>query len=305
MTSFARYKPVYVSLSKRNTGIQNGAVYTSNSADNVTNTQIETNFNIPIVDKASDYLVAVERMELSLNGIPFYDGTQGEVITIRSRLNNALPVKTTAMDLTCWSLSHLLEQLGALEYTDPNDDSKFDIVHTISADGIIIIGLQGGKTFDMLQVEYPRVLNMILGMSTDQQIGDGTSYTEAESLFPRADLGDLLDHIVIETNLPTNSDSLGNAKMNVLTDFSVPSTYNNSLSYGPDGDLLRSSFSTSLRQRVIYVPNERRYLDLLGDFPILNIQCQAHYVDINGNVRPVSIPLGGYFEIKLGFYLKQ
>ncbi len=302
MTSFARLKPFYVSLNVRN--VPEDVDYSpATSADTYKLTTINTEFNQPIMEKASDFLCAVERLELTLNGIPFYDGNQNETITVVSRLN---PLLTSAniFNVTAWSLSDLLAKLSAFDLRDPNTNTDFSVVYAINQDGIIVISLEEGKNFDNLEIQFPRILNCILGISTARQVTPGT-FSEAESLYPRTDVGDNLDHIIIQTNLPTNSDSLGNAKMAILTDLSVSSAYSNSLSYGSDGAMLRSSFSTNIRQRVIYTPSERRYLELLGDFPIQNIQCQVYYVNIIGENVPVPLPLGGYFELKLGFYLRQ
>jgi len=301
MSNFSRLKPFYVSLGVRNvpTAVDyNFAI----DPDNYKLALVNTEFALEIVEKASDFLVAIERLELTLNGIPFYDGNLAETITIKSRTDaSSSPV---IFNITSWSLSDLLGKLSALEFTDPNDGTKFAITHAINEDGIIVISLGSNRTFDTIEVRYPRILNCILGMSTNRQVSGG-AFNQAETLYPRTDVGDNLDHIIIQTSLPTNSDSLGNAKMQILTDLSIPSNYSNSLSYGSDGSLIRSAFSTNLRQRVIYTPTERRFLELLGDFPITNIQVQVFYKNVSGDIVPVTLPLGGSFEMKLGFYLRQ
>lgn len=306
--NFARYKPIYVSMSFKNDGNKNADelnVYDPDqTADKFVYASAQTQFNAPIVEKASDFLVAIERMELSLNGIPFYDAGQEpgpEQIVIRSRIN-PVPTTQTDVDLNAYTLTHLFEVLNALSYEDPNTNTNFRITYSISKDGFIIVSLLDGRNFTNLQIEFPRRLNMILGISTAQQFG---TKTECNSLYPRIDLGDDLDHIILQTNLPTNTDALGNVKLQVLTDFASPSAYSNSLTYGANGTLIRSGFSTNLREKLIYTPNERRYLELLGDFPINNITIEAYYVNLDEVIKNVPLPLGGLFEVKLGFYLKQ
>jgi hypothetical protein len=305
--SLARLRPLYVSFNVRNNKTINN--YIPNNADTFERSILKTDFRLPILEKASDYLCAVERMELSLNGIPFYDasdfqdpdvGANRETLLLRSRINNN--TWTYILNYNCYSLSHLFEYLNSIVYYDPTDNTPFNMTWSVNKDGFIVATILGGKTFSRLQIEVPRRLNNILGISITSQQANKTA---CNSTFPRMDLGDDLDHIILVTNLPTNSDSLGNVKNQVLTDFSVPSTYSNSLAYGSNGELIRSGFQTNIRQKIIYTPSERRYLELIGDFPITNIMIEAYYVNTDGIQKYVPLPLGGYFEIKLGFYLRQ
>lgn len=297
--------PVYVSLSCRNNSIV-GAYDASTTADDATfyaRATLET--NTPIVDKMSDFICAVERMELSLNGVPFYDASNDVPGNRENIIISRRPAGVTtlvAVDLTAYSLSHLFEILNSYTYVDPNDNSEFGITFSISKDGFIVMSLLDAKTFTTLEVQIPRRLNMILGITTTQQIA---GFSAAASSFPRVDMGDDLDHIVLQTNLPTVSDQTGNVRLNVLTDFAPPTNYSNSLSYGADGNLVRSSFSTNLRQKVIYTPSERRYLDLVGDFPLQNIVIDVFYVNQDEEIKRVVLPFGGSFELKLGLYLRQ
>ena len=306
--SLARLKPFYVSLSVRNNKIDDNP-FRFSTADSIERSRVVENFRQPILEKASDFLCAVERMELNLNGVPFYDASSfvenhvqnQETLVIRSKLNNSLTWSYTLVN-SAYSISHLFEILNSILYQDPNDNTPFNLTWSLSKDGFSVITIMGGKTFTRFQIEIPRRLNLIIGISTDRQINGRTS---VDSAFPRIDCGDDLDHIVLVTNLPTNSDSLGNVKNQILTDFSSPSAYSNSLAYGVNGDLIRNGFSTNIRQKVIYTPSERRYLELLGDFPINNIMVQAMYVNQDGLQKIIPLPLGASFELKLGFYLRQ
>jgi len=321
MASFARYKPFYVSMSIRNDGLQDPPNYTYDvltTPDNTIYAKCASQYNQPLLEKASDFLVAVERMELTLNGIPFYDANEQprEVITIRSRRDAGSEIDSAALTDNAYSLTHLFDILNAFQLTDPYDLSTFKCNYSINKDGFILVSLLDNKTFNDVEIHFPRRLNMILGISTAQQYqvplpytAINQPYTECASLFPRTDMGDDLDHIVLQTNLPTNSDSAGNAKIPILTDFSSPSNYGNSLAYGTNGTLVKAGFSSNIRQRVIYTPTERRYLELIGDFPVQDLTIEALYVSANYEqlqvTKNIPLPIGGSFEIKLGFYLRQ
>jgi len=302
-------------MSVRNDGLQDfpdKLYHVNTTPDNTMEAVAKTQFNAAIIDKASDFLCAIERMEVSTNGIPFYDGDQlpREQITVRSRTNLlAAPTVTPDLDTSCYSLTHLFEYLNSLVFNDPNGGADFRCTFSVSKDGFIILTLLDGKDFNQIQIEFPRRLNMILGLSTAVQEIDASlppaPFTEAQSSFPRVDLGDDLDHIILQTNLPTNSDALGNAKLQVLTDFSSPTQYSNSMAYGANGTLVKAGFTSNIRQKLVYTPNERRYLELVGDFPIQDIEIACWYISIDGTIKRVVLPLGGSFEIKLGFYLRQ
>lgn len=310
MTSFARYKPFYASYSIRNNGFQDPPLKeynVSTTPDNFINATITTQYNAPIVDKASDFLVAVERMEINVNGVPFYDGGESvaEQITVRSRQDTSLEFKTDPLIQSAYSLSHLFEILNTVEFKDPFDDSSFGCTFSITRDGFVVVTLID-TSFNSVQLEFPRRLNMILGISTANQfIDEANPWVECQSEYPRIDLGDDLDHLILVSSLPTNADALGNVHLPVLTDFSVPSSYSNSLSYAANGTLVKAGFTTNIRQKIIYTPNERRYLELIGDFPIQDVEITAYYLSVDGIVKHVVLPLGAGFELKLGFYLKQ
>lgn len=304
--SFARYKPLYVSLFTSHTGYDPiTRITTYNPLITTTSTiraAIHENYSQPVVAKASDYLVAIERLEVSLNAIPFYDASDLEYIVIQSRLDLSKSYNVL-VDSNAYSLSHLFEVLEDLIYKDPNTDTEFEITFAVDKDGFIILTLPTGYAFNRFEFRFPRKLNMILGIAIEDQLNDNTADVAASSL-PRIDLGDELDHIIVRTNLPTYTDTLGNVKTNVMTDFVVPTLYSSTMTFAGDGTLIRGSFTGNIRQKAIYVPSERRYLELVGDFPINQIDVDCVYVDPSHVVKDVYLPFGGVFEVKLGFYLK-
>lgn len=300
--SLARLKPFYVSLGVKHNMNHVGDYYDEQTtADSTILASISETYNSPIVEKASDYLVAIERMELSINAIPFYDSTKSEIIRVVSRPDNQLIYEYTFED-NAYSLSHLFTLLNTIKWKDPNDlNYEFSATFSIDKDGFIIFTLIQNN-FDLLYFEFPRRLSQILGISSDRQLSGTHS---ASSPYPRVDLGDDLDHLLISSNLPTFSDAIGNVKKNILTDFSVPTDYSNGMQYNVNGELIESSFSTSMRQKIIYTPNERRYLELIGDFPINQIDVQVFYLNQDEEIKPVHLAYGGNFEMKIGFFLKS
>lgn len=325
MTSFARYKPLYVSMSIVNDGYKDPPDKTydeKTTPDNRIEARAVSQFNSPIIEKASDFLVAIERMEVSLNGVPFYDNDElpREYITVKNRTTND-EVVMEELPSSAYSLTHLFDILNAFELTEPTSLLGFRLTYSINKDGFIIITINPNPilnqqfTFNDIEIIFPPRLNMILGISTEQQIfvqnpsESNPTYVEAQSKYPRCDMGDDLDHIIIQSNLPTHTDAIGNAKVPLLTDVSAPSNYSNSLSYSSTGALKTAGFSSNIRQKLIYTPSERRYLELTGDFPIQDISVSAWYQSINydrlGGPKQVLLPIGGIFEVKLGFYLRQ
>lgn len=299
--NFARLRPTYISLSVRNNADGNtfNDYSSTTSPDSFIDATVKENYNQPVIDNASNYVVAVERFDLSANAIPFYSA-DSEIIYVVERANTANTTQEI-LNNSAYSLSQLLTILNAIEFTDPTDATGFNVVFTITKDGFISLTLLGGKQFDDIYFIFPRKLNLILGLSTAVQ----TTGNISTSSVSRLDLGDNLQHIVLTSNLLTVSDVIGNVASNVLTDFSPTTYYSNSLSYGASGQLQKSGFTTNLRDKLTYNPNERRYLDLISSFNIQTIEITAQYTDLDGIVHIVQLPFGGIFEIKLGFYRKE
>lgn len=306
--NYGRLQPTYVSLRTAHNEIEqdtNVNTYTSlSSADDLKYASASITINSNIFKDASQYVVAIERMELPINGIPFYipDATENIIVYRRTGANTGL-TSSNRLNTNSYSLSDLFIYLNQLDFVDRGDDSNFNVTFSINGDGFTQLTLGNGKQFADLLFRFPRKLNMILGISENRQITDAIGNIVYSS-FPRIDLGDNLQHIIIESNLPTTSDQIGNAPLNILTDFAPPTAYSNSLKYAANAELEDSAFSTSIRQKVIYNPSERRYLDLISSFAIQNITVTAYYTDIDGNIKRVELPLGGCFDIKLGFYKK-
>lgn len=65
------------------------------------------------------------------------------------------------------------------------------------------------------------------------------------------------------------------------------------------------ALTTTPRQRIIYAPSRLRWLNFSGQGPIFNIDITAVYVDHYNTERPVKLPPGGSFSIKLAFFRRQ
>lgn len=273
--------------------------------------RLETTFNTPFIEKASDFIMAVERMEVSLNAIPFLDQRDGvpqEFVKIRSRrVGEQNLIYQVYLPGSAFSLTHLLSMLSEeMDYVDPSDGSEMTIIFTLSKEGFVVMHT-GDKSFNDIQVEFSRRLNMILGIATADQLvfANPADYQyECASTYPRIDIGDDLQHIVIQSNLPVYTDAIGNERMPILTDFAYPVDMSSSLAYEQDY-LVKSGWSIVPRDRLIYIPTEKRYLELNGDFPINNIQISGYYTTPDGDNKPIPLAFGGIFSIKLGFYLRQ
>lgn len=305
MAALARLNPFYVSLFVTNNSTD--LTYDSANTPNATVVaSVNDTYDIPLIEKASDYLVTVERFELTLNGIPFYDATTGPAEYIRVVELPGLAINQYPIPRSVFSVGELFDVLNAMAFVRPVSNTPFAMIFTMDKDGYVIMNLVG-TAFNATQIRFPRRLNWILGISTLQQtpLLGGLANTRAQSLFPRGDMGDDLNHLILRTTLPTKADTLGNFKTSIMTDFSVPSVCTNIIGYGPQTQLVDSGLSLNMRQRAIYVPNEKRMLKLTGDFPIHDITIDAYYVNEDHTLKRVNLPFGGRFEVKLGFYLKS
>lgn len=177
-----------------------------------------------------------------------------------------------------------------------------------------------------LYIQFPTYLNAIMGFNKDrfdENILHGTSNSFknlAFSIGPRIDCGDSFDHILLTSTLPVISDTVETTETNVLTDIAKSSNYAVSVYYNntvggiisnpnritpvSDDLVVNGGWTIDTRQKLIYVPNERRFLDLIAPFSMNYLRVDAYYVDISGNSRIVQLPPGGSFKIKIGFFMK-
>ena len=252
----------------------------------------------PILAKSDEYVCAVERFELSLNAIPFYDGMitgRPEQILITNVEGDELYID---ISFKSYSLLDTLRKLNTLlNEDDDEDDDIGPITFNLDTDGFITCST---PAFEFgITILFPTYLNAILGFS-DTSPASGSSIV---STFPRFGLGDNLKRIQITSNLGIFSDTVGQAKTNILTDIDIAGEFQSSV----EVELTDVSGTASYppRSKLIVLPKERRYLNFSSPAPLQSILIRATYVDIMGRSQTVSLPKGGVFAIKLGFYKRQ
>lgn len=293
----AEQKAKYVSIDFFNLGVdKNGNVV---EADATLDAVIDNVFPFPVVDNASDYVMAVERFELNLNGIPFYNGARhNESINLRHKVStNEVNV---LVDTDCFSLADLFTILQAITFPDPNGGGQTTRMQfVVNGTGFIVLSIISLYSFANITITFPHYMNLILGMKPASQIQG----TLVQSVFPRFDCGDELNHILLTSNLNTVSDIVNTSLVNVLTDFAPNTLYTTAVS-NVGFALADASCSLNTRQRAIYQPFQKRFLTMISPFAIQSIHVEAFYVTNDGNKFRVPLPLGGSFAVKLGFYKK-
>lgn len=293
MASIEKTPVFYASFTVINTGVD-----ADQSGPTLLPAVVEQNYNSPIVSSAQDYILAVERFEININGIPFYDGA-GETISVTNGTDTL-----SLADMVTYSLPDTLEQVFEL-FQDAADVRWSLISLEINSEGFVIWNLSddaGGTFKSQYGFDFsgcPR-LQGIFGMDLTQMADASTS--TMTSAFPRFDCGDQLSYLRITSNLPTVSDSIGQAKGNVLTDLYFGKNIGASAELTTGGIFASKGISYSQRQKIIYNPQERRYLNMRSSRPIDDIRIECEYVKQDGSASIVLLPIGCEFTIKLGFW---
>lgn len=150
-------------------------------------------------------------------------------------------------------------------------------------------------------------------------------YMRFKTKSSRIDAGIIPSLIQIRTNLPLESDQSGSARYNIATDFSLIQGSSASSSYATQNLQIAyeagldtpatfnalvpvsggTSWSFNVGGMILYVPNERRWLNFNSMSAIYSVRIWVEYVLSNGTVAKLQIPPGGKFSIKLGFYMKN
>lgn len=282
---------------------------------------IEQQYRKPLLHNASDYSVAVERFEISLNRVPWKEpapaGTTPWAIAYTPVAGGALPlVPPTPFAISkTYSLTDALLQINK-ELREPFAITAGWPVGQlgpvwlgIDAFGFIVMHFEQGF-LNGGGVTVPPDWQLLLGLGRVPQ-PPGFTIVGPESVLwvsaePRWDLGDQISHIQIISTLPTVSDSVGQARANILADVAVPNP--SSISFGgfppTIDDVRRMTFQMNdvPRTRLIYIPTQRRMIRLRSSQPINDIKLTCVYVTTGGLSRTVPLPLAGVFSCKLGFF---
>jgi hypothetical protein len=281
--NFARFNALYWTSNLTNT----------NSDGSYVDADINETFTSNLLENGGDYICAVERLELNLNGVPYYDGEyEGESIEIRATgADGVNPVdglmQTINVTFKSYSLKNTIDQLNIMLAAEAVNSTTTlgAFVFSLDADGFVTLSRTNSTNFYTV---FPNRLNQILGLYNE--VAGETNWISGE---PRWDIGDSLQHIRLTSNLNLVSDTVGQAKTNILTDLSV----NSSLSASSNG-----GYSYSSRDKMIYTPSEHRYLNFNSSAPVQIIRIVAEYVQPDNTSRVVQLPVGASFNIKLGFY---
>lgn len=240
-------------------------------------------FNEPFIKRASDYMVAVERMSVNVNGIPMVPA--GQRIQFTDSVGTPLKVLTFPEEI--WSLAHFIAIANGLSWTFEVDISgKLELRDNLFETAVL-------RTDFLLA-------NFLNFPATIEPIAGALKYTTDH---PVSDCNDRLNGIQVVSNLPLISDKVGQVQTNIVTDFGFPQTYQNSVS-GTINNYTQVSRSESFspRQKLHYIPSVRRYLNLLSNGSIGYIDIAAEWVDNTGAATKIILPIGGEFSIKIGFY---
>lgn len=320
MSNLGRIKPKYISL-----GL-------SNDQDDLIDASIHIDWPLPTINKLDNYVVCIERMEISLNAIPFYKHdpqSQGDEQIIFFNRADA-PIGTYTLSENYYTLWDLQNKLSSVEYqmTLPIADPitgvitptviLFNIYYGMDEIGRTVLDItsqtaahvNAPKNFQNFYIRFPTYLNMILGFQKsnfDQlNTGNGPDWGGyATSFYPQLDCGDNLNHIYLTSTLPVISDSIQVVQSNVLTDTCPPSSYSPDTGYITGQYRLEGKgWTLNTRQKFIYIPQQRRYLDLIAPFSLRYLQLDCWYMSNDQTSSKVQLPPGGTFQIKLGFYQK-
>lgn len=258
---------------------------------------LDENFNNYLVQRMDDYVLTVERFEVHLNNVPYYKAQETfEQIKIYDGvlINPGDELQVIDVTFNSFSLSDTISKLNSLILDIPNAPGNYinidNGVFRLTNEGIVEFEK---STVNDLQILFPDYLNRILGLEFQNQ--DPTAAI-IRSPIPRWDCGDSFQKIRISSNLPVYSDVVGQGRNNTLTDLSADI----SISASKDG-----SYSYTPRGRLIYNPQQRRYLNFTSPAPLNSLRITAEYVDIDNNSFPIQLRRGCSFSLKLGFWLKK
>lgn len=213
--------------------------------------EIDEQFSSPLLDAASNYVCAVERMELSGNNIFFYSVDQDEDGRVYDKSIQrystqihflSSDLKSSYYDLYLYggyaSLGSLIDALNNWKNRQDDSGNTGDwFVFTLTGDGKIRI------TIDTLQTDSRWGKDLIISFDSDrlasifglpaQPTGNCSDwfikYSELtwfdnlafQTKSSRVDCGIIPTLLQLRSTLPFESDQVSNAKANIVTDFNI------------------------------------------------------------------------------------
>lgn len=321
MTTIGRHPVIYANFHQYNRGTEDGADPVTGNV----NCRIEKVYRRPLLNQADEWVCAVERLEVPINAIPYFRtftavwevapvGTGGAVVNMQIPDTFGLPDLVAEMRFAYQSLNPALGGPG-FPVTDlagtPATTDMFRL--GINPAGFFTLSfnaaLSGFQNFTMPADVLAR-LGLTTTFNARKPFGVVDDFVPPiwQSATPRWDMGDDLDRLELVTTLPTTSDKADESTTQILTDFSVPSLVGTNVDRlaNPQNDFelgtAESSTTWSPRQRVIYTPTERRFINMRTSVPINDLTLTLQYRSPDNTVRPVPLPTGGSFTVKLGFW---
>lgn len=293
------------------------------------NAYISQSFDFPLVDKSSDWLVAVERFEIYTQGLPMIryentdffwydtdanasvdwnakiqqvDGVSYTVADLRADVNAVGTTVASGLNVGFYSFSTLDDFLEFLNTTFANAGANFSLYSFGTwKNGHILMYQKSGPFWgeDVTNRLYMTPnLKEILGNFTWNRSTYLSGEGAYQSQFNRLDLIDRLSHVRIESNLSTTSDILGSSSGSTLTDFSIVQDQSISLT---DGDIGVWTRNQALHQKIVYIPSYPRYSVMSDGAPIRNLRITPKAIDRNNNEKLIPMPAGSSMNIKLSF----
>ena len=302
---------------------------------------IDEQFEKAVIKNANKYSICIERMEISSTAIPMYPPTPAdpaamETYTWRYNANvgigknhdnlytqdvnrfgiaigemddiNQIPLvagialllpRTLAIG-DVYSVSELLAKINEFGGDDLNvvlgADTRVKMVVTKAPRFAVVLGSDLANLLGL-----PKVLLMAPGeVAIGRRFGqdNNKAFKGEYSIFDRYIRA---RNIMIESDLPIESDVLGSGLANIMTDFRIPSSYSIS------SDVARpeeNTLSISPPQAIVYEPKIRRFLDFLSPIELSRMRIQAYYQSYDGAVHEWELAPGGFWAIKFGLYLK-
>ncbi len=242
------------------------SIYNADDAD--MDAVMEETLETPLVDNALNYVCAIERLEISGNGIPYYDVSLDD-----DKLTNAMDPRPYTQIQLRWSaapgivqatwtlqsryytLQDLIQELTNIGETGnfmdaphQNDDigtwslgSGGTIDFTLSVNAVQNLGFLWDNVYFLFTSE---TLASIFGLPADPPVivGYGTTYGMGDfcdsaggykfrTKYSRIDAGNIPSIIQVRTNLPFESDQVNSARTNIATDFALAAASSISYNY--------------------------------------------------------------------------
>jgi hypothetical protein len=307
--------------------------YGANSEKDCT---IEEQLAIPLVEEADKYVCAVERMEVSGNGIYYYSTyLDPEAVDYKVKFTiyekDLLEWETLkAMDFTgqFYSLINVIQALNELlEEQNMSDDFSFEIHRSgqisfnISKTSTyefpdISIGFKSARLSSLFGLPVlPTVITTLYPTNAAWYAANSghTLYPDTEFITPysRIDAGIIPTILLLRSNLPFFSDQSSSEKVNIVTDLSISGNFGvgHNWVYSTDSETwIQDSYSTSENGYgclIQYIPQERRWLNFSSPIPITNIRLWIDVVYADSSVERLTLPPGCRFTVKLGLWARQ